>query len=104
MTWKGIGGNVPKVRLEYKGLGGSIRYTAKSLQKGEYSLDFPSEEVERRVREYLATEMEFKIPQSPKIDDFSVERGKPTDNFTYFELALCTLWRYTGVWVIWGDG
>jgi thermostable 8-oxoguanine DNA glycosylase len=46
--------------------------------------------------------MEFRIPESNRVDDFRIDRVRPTKNRTYMELALCTLFANTGFWVYWG--
>lgn len=99
-TRKGIGGDmVESVGLEYKGMRGRVKYDPKNLSR--FEVEFPSSSVREKVEAYLTTERDFKIPKSPEIDDYAVESAKPTDNKTYFELALCTLWANTGVWVVW---
>ena len=65
------------------------------------SVTFPNTKIKQQVEGYLNTEREFRIPQSDMVDDFKVETAKPTENRTYFELAMCTLYTSTGVWVNW---
>ncbi|MCL5406870.1 MAG: hypothetical protein M1398_09205 [Deltaproteobacteria bacterium] len=66
------------------------------------SVIFPNADVKRRVESYLNTEREFWLPESDQIDDFRVEKAKPTDSRSHFELAMNTLLTNTDVWLNWG--
>jgi thermostable 8-oxoguanine DNA glycosylase len=62
---------------------------------------FPSPGVEKAIVKYLTTKREYKIPESNRIDDYRIDKELPTRNRMYFELALCTLYAETGVFVDW---
>ena len=55
----------------------------------------------KKVKRYMGRMREFMIPVSQEIDDYRIDKAKPGDNLSYFELALCTLWAEIGVWVDW---
>lgn len=55
----------------------------------------------KKVKRYMGTTREFMIPVSQELDDYRIDKAKPGDQLTYFELALCTLHANTGVWVDW---
>lgn len=53
------------------------------------------------VRSHLTGKITFRIPESPRIDDFREETARPTESRMHMELALCTLYAETGFWVNW---
>lgn len=53
------------------------------------------------IESFLTTKREFRIPQSPAIDDDKIIKALPTENGSYFNLALCNLMNETGIKVIW---
>lgn len=61
----------------------------------------PVKSVRDKVRKYLTTKRIFKIPESDSFDDYREDVALPTDEQTYFRLALCELFTYEGVWVVW---
>jgi hypothetical protein len=67
-----------------------------------YGVVFPDKKVRAQIKRYLEKEREYRIPESQEIDDFRLERAVPTKSPMHFDLALCTLWANTGVYVIWG--
>jgi hypothetical protein len=66
-----------------------------SFETGENDLGI------RRLRDYLTRRQSFRIPESQVIDDYRIERAKPTDNRTFFELALCRAYAATEFWILW---
>jgi len=77
---------------------GYINYLEKDKT---FEVSFANEATRKEIENYLTTKREFKIPESDRIDDFRVDNAIPTENLTYFELALCTLHADIGVWVHW---
>jgi hypothetical protein len=61
----------------------------------EYEGDFSE------LKKYLTTAREFRIPESQRIDDFRVDKVKPTESRVYLELALCTSYARVGFWIMW---
>lgn len=86
------------VNIEKDGQEGRVKYdeTAKQVR-----VDFPDENDEKAALRHLTRKQEFRIPESQEIDDFRVDKAKPTDERTYMELALCTLFANTGLFVMW---
>jgi hypothetical protein len=54
-----------------------------------------------RLALYLTTPRDFTIPESQRIDDFRIDRARPTENRTYMELALCEAFAEAGFWIMW---
>jgi len=79
---------MPTVGIEYK-------------NKKNFSVIFPDSTVVDTVTKFLNTEREFYIPESKNIDDYRIDKAKPVEHITYFELALCVLHANTGIWVKW---
>ena len=77
-----------------------LHYSEKN-GKVVYSFDNDESTLADEVISYLDELQRFRIPKSDEIDDFRVDIAKPTDNLTYFELALCNLYSETGIWVDW---
>lgn len=83
-----------------------MRYKYK-IQGGKVVYDDETKTVEishpRRVEieKYLTSVQEFRIPESPRIDNYRIDRVKPTENEMYMSLALCTLFAELGVKVFW---
>lgn len=75
---------------------GSIEYIDK-----DFTIDFPDEDTIKEITTYLSTPKTFRIPESNQIDDFREDTVLPTDDLTYFELALCSMHSAIGVWVDW---
>ena len=86
------------VEIMKNGEWGIITYDEEAKAAG---VDFPDENVIANVEEYLYTKKEFNIPESDRLDDYRVDKARPVDELTFFELALCTLYVETGVWVDW---
>lgn len=86
------------VNIEKDGQIGSVNYGEEAKQ---VTVRFPDEDDEKAVIKHLTKVQDFRIPESQKIDDFRVDRAKPTDERTYMELALCTLFANTGLFVMW---
>ena len=69
--------------------------------KKEFRIEHTNPAVVAKIKQYLSTKREYRIPESSEIDDFRVDRAYPKDNITYFNLAMCELFTKTGVWVHW---
>jgi hypothetical protein len=54
-----------------------------------------------KLKKYLTTTREFRIPESQRIDDFRVDNAKPTESRVYLELALCTAYARIGFFILW---
>jgi len=89
------------VGIEKDGVKGTITFDNVENKKVNFSLDFGDDGVKSEVENYLTTEQEFWIPESDRIDDYRVDKEKPTKSPMYFSLALCTLHSKHGVWVNW---
>ena len=71
----------------------------KGAQIGEITYDEETKIIEvigdhpalKKVKRYMGRMREFMIPVSQEIDDYRIDKAKPGDNLSYFELALCTL-------------
>jgi len=87
-----------KVALEYDGETGSLHW---SNSMEIVLVDFPTASVKERVEKYISTSRTFKIPQSPKIDDYLDFSARPDESDLFMRLGLCTLYARTGVFVIW---
>jgi len=87
-----------KVKISQGKQKGFVKYDEK---KKEISVDFPNDSLVLDIEEYLSTNRVFKIPESQEIDDFREEFASPLESKTHFELAMCTLYGETGVWVDW---
>jgi len=72
-----------------------------SEQDKSVEISLPDPTDESIVEQYFNNVREFKIPESPRIDDYRVDKVKPIESETYFRLALCTLHAGTGFWVHW---
>jgi hypothetical protein len=57
----------------------------------EYELLVEKDSSKNRIEKYLKTKREFYIPESDQLDDYRLDTALPTDNGTYFELALSEL-------------
>jgi hypothetical protein len=86
------------VKISHGDNQGTIEYTGPDKPP---RIMFPDPLIAKKIQKHLTTERRFKIPESGRIDDYRIDRVKPTDNETYFRLALGTLHTKTGVWVIW---
>jgi len=53
------------------------------------------------IKSFLNTVREFRVPESKRIDDFRIDRQKPTRSLQYMEMALCELYAETGFWILW---
>lgn len=64
---------------------GQITYddTTKDL-----NVEFPDELLRSEIEEYLTTPQVFRIPQSPRIDDFKEVHKKPIASTNYLKQAL----------------
>lgn len=62
---------------------------------------FPDKIFAKLVKRHLTIKRKFCIPESDKIDDFREDFAAPTDERTYMELALNTLFANTDVEVDW---
>lgn len=78
---------------------GMVRYDPETK---EVEVEFPDSEARARVEAYLQSPRTFFIPQSDEIDDYASVTARPTDDESFFDLAMCGLWSNTGVWVDWG--
>ena len=86
------------VGIKHNGMKGTVSYDEQAKRS---QVSFEDGDIRSAVEDYLATEREFNIPESEKIDDYRVDTALPTDSLMYFELAMCSLWSSTGVWVDW---
>lgn len=64
-------------------------------------VEFPDEELQKKVDTYLHTQRTYQIPVSQEIDDVRIDVRYPYESKMYMELALNTLWARTGVFVDW---
>ena len=87
-----------KVIIRKDGKKGTIILDEKSMA---YEVEFPDKPTVNAIKRYLGKEREYHIPESQDIDDFRLERAKPTKSPMHFDLALCTLKANTGVSVTW---
>jgi hypothetical protein len=67
----------------------------------EIVVEFPDGSVKKKVENYLHKRRAYKIPESQRIDDYRVDNEYPYTSKMYFELAMCTLYHNTNVWVDW---
>jgi len=90
----------PTLSVEFAadGAAGTVRYFEDTK---EVEVEHPTAKVSQDVAGYLTKQREFRIPESDDIDDFRVDKAKPTDSLMYMELALCTLYAEIGAWVDW---
>jgi hypothetical protein len=63
----------------------------------KWSVHHPDGSIKADLAEYFSTPREYRIPESQQIDDYRIDTALPTDNITYFELSLCTMWSSTSV-------
>jgi hypothetical protein len=77
-----------QVDFEHEGHIGQINYDPKTK---DLEVDFPVAAGQQRVINYLTTEKSFRIPESQKIDDYRIDKARPTESLMYMELALCTM-------------
>ncbi len=77
---------------------GNVIYDEKTK---ELEVDLDNTIMKNAVSSYLRTEREYWIPTGDGIDEFRVDKAKPTESLMYMELALSSLWGNTGVWVDW---
>jgi hypothetical protein len=75
---------------------GTVEYA-----NGIATVDIGDEVAQGLIEDYLSKTQTFRIPESQQIDDFRIERAKPTDSEMHFSLALCTMYHTIGVWVNW---
>jgi len=87
-----------KVTIMKEGKEGIIEYSEDDRIP---KITFPDKNVTEEIKTYLTTEREFRIPESPRIDDYRIDKEVPTKDEMYFSLALCTLWANTEVFVVW---
>jgi len=87
-----------KVKISHGKQKGFVTYNKKEK---EISIDFPDRSLVLDIEKYLYTSRIFRIPESQKIDDFREELASPLESEMHFELAMCTLFSETGVWVSW---
>jgi len=92
------------VDLNLDGDVGVLEYSENLNGGVTYNLIGDSKDLKLKLNNYLIKEKEFNIPESQLEDDYRVDIAKPIDNFTYFELGLCTLEEFTGIKVIWPRG
>lgn len=92
---------MPKFKLEHKGATGELQYAYKLDKPITFKVITKDERLKQRVETYFTTKRKFYIPESDVIDDYRVDEGIPTDNGTYFELALNELTSKTGVDISW---
>ena len=90
-----------KVKLKsLDGEVGALVYDADGKGHVKYSF-IGDDALSPKVDRYLAKKREYQIPESNDIDDYRVDVAIPTDNLTFFELALSTLFAQTGIRVGW---
>ena len=56
---------------------------------------------ESLIENYFNQVQGSNIPESTRIDDYRVDKVKPTESEMYMRLALSTLHAETGFWVHW---
>ena len=64
----------------------------------DIQINFPDDK-RKEIEKYLNTIREYRIPESNRIDDYRIDKAKPIDGLTYFQLAMSTLHFNTKVWV-----
>jgi hypothetical protein len=77
-----------KIKFEHERQVGQINYDIKTKK---LNVTFPDESKRLEVVKFLTTEMSFRIPESQKIDDYRIDKARPTKSLMYMELALCTM-------------
>ena len=92
---------MPTVKLENLDGQGSLTYEEQEDGTINYRVDTKEAGINSDVERFLDTKREFKIPESNDEDDYRIDVAKPTDELTYFELALSTLYASTGIKVGW---
>jgi hypothetical protein len=85
-----------RVGIEKGGKRGTVRYDER---RREVEVDYGGPRA--AVELHLTAPREFRVPESARVDDYRLDRARPTENRTYMELALCTLFAETGFWVDW---
>jgi hypothetical protein len=85
-----------RVEIERDGKRGAVSYDER---RREVKVDYDGPRAAAEL--HLTAPREFRIPESARVDDYRVDRARPTDNRTYMELALCTLHAEAGFWVHW---
>jgi len=96
-------GDTRTVGLKKGKVMGSITFSNVINKKVKFSLDFRNKSVKKEIEQYLNTVQDFWIPESNNIDDYRIDKEKPTKTPMYFSLALSTLYAKVGVWVIWEE-
>lgn len=66
----------------------------------DWELTEGSGHMQKLLEKYFNTERFYRIPESDKIDDFRIDRARPIDSSTYFELSLCEMQRRIGISLI----
>lgn len=90
-----------KVGLNRLGSVGTLTYKEDEDGIIDYEIKSDDEDMIDDAEMYLEAERTFKIPESNKEDDYREDVAIPTDNLTYFELTLSTLYAETGIKVEW---
>jgi len=83
---------------EETGIKGTVYYN--EGQK-DIIVSLPDPESVKLVRSHLTKIRSFNIPESDEIDDYRIDKVKPTESEQYMRLALCTLHTETDFWVHW---
>ena len=86
------------VQVRYEGQPGLVEYDNETQ---EVSVQLENAIKTREAHQFLTTRQTFRIPQSPEMDDYREETAVPTDSIMHMELALCTLFANTGIFVEW---
>jgi len=90
-----------KVKITNAGKTGTVEFDP---EKGVLVVDFPDKNDKEAVEKHLTTKRKFIIPVGGEYEDQTVEEFViPTESQMYVELALCTLYTRTGIWVNWKE-
>ena len=90
-----------KIGLNRLGSVGTLTYKEGDNKKVDYQIESKDGELTKDAETYLEAKRTFKIPESNEEDDYREDVAIPTDELTYFELALSTLYAETGIKVEW---
>jgi len=85
------------IGIKYNGIRGEIIYDENDPKN--FRIEHSDPDVVEKVTEFLNEKRKYPIPESGRIDDYRIVEAMPTDNVTFFELALNVLAVSTGVFI-----
>lgn len=89
---------MPKHIFKYKEVEGTLEWDDSTPVKFKVVHNNPK--VIKIVTDYLNKETDFPIPESQQFDDYRIDVVKPTKDICYFQLALCTMYADTDVYLM----